>query len=69
MRTLYWHTERRAGRLREAVEYRTLAMSGAMRQAGGGEAVRLLHAALKFPAQREKALPFHSMHWADADAR
>ena len=56
VRNLYWHTALRAGRHSEAVEYGTLAMPDAMRQAGGGEAVRLLVEALKSPAQREKAL-------------
>jgi len=56
VKTLYWHVARRAGRHAEAVDYLTRAMPEAMRQAGGGETVRLLHEALQSPAQREKAL-------------
>jgi tetratricopeptide (TPR) repeat protein len=56
VRQLYSLFALRAGRHAEAAEYRTLAMPESMREAGGRDAASLLYAAMKSPAQREKAL-------------
>ena len=56
VRNLFWHTALRAGRFDDAMEYQTLAMPGAIRDADGAATIRLLHEALKSRAQREKAL-------------
>jgi tetratricopeptide (TPR) repeat protein len=56
VRNLYWLAALRSGRFDEAIEYQTLALPQALRQAEGAATVRLLHDALRLSAQRERAL-------------
>jgi tetratricopeptide (TPR) repeat protein len=54
--TLYSLTARRAHRYREAIEYQSLALPGAIRESAGSDLVAKLHAALDSSAHRTAAL-------------